>query len=292
MATPPPDAGRSDAADATAAEADADARGSGVDAGDSAPPGAEASAEAGPDAPAPPPSDTGPPASEASTACDDDVKDGDETDVDCGGSCPPCGRGQQCRVPSDCGSSPGCDVAHGGCACDEASGVCVADHCSDGMMDSSETDVDCGGPDCAGCGPRKGCAVDSDCSATLSGCDAQNGGCTCDALSMTCVYDHCYDHKKDSSETDVDCGGGACAVCTTGQGCLLDFDCASEACDGVSSVCVVDPCNDHRQDGMETDSDCGGNDVCLRCAQGEKCNSNTDCQAGLVCSTTLPHVCE
>ena len=38
----------------------------------------------------------------ASPAVDDGVKNGDETDVDCGGSCGGCGYGQACGGPGDC----------------------------------------------------------------------------------------------------------------------------------------------------------------------------------------------
>ena len=38
-------------------------------------------------------------------ACDDQLKSGSETDVDCGGSCDPCGLGLACEVGLDCQSS-------------------------------------------------------------------------------------------------------------------------------------------------------------------------------------------
>jgi hypothetical protein len=43
--------------------------------------------------------------------CNDGVHNGDETDVDCGGAtCPGCGVGQGCNVPSDCASGLTCDA--------------------------------------------------------------------------------------------------------------------------------------------------------------------------------------
>lgn len=39
-----------------------------------------------------------------SSTCGDQKKDGDETDVDCGGSCAPCNDGQACVLESDCAS--------------------------------------------------------------------------------------------------------------------------------------------------------------------------------------------
>jgi Kelch motif/Galactose oxidase, central domain len=54
---------------------------------------------------------------ELSAACTDGVLDGDETDVDCGGSCPACGVGETCSGPSSCVTGV-CDAA----VCELASG--------------------------------------------------------------------------------------------------------------------------------------------------------------------------
>jgi hypothetical protein len=217
--------------------------------------------------------------------CDDNLKDGDETDVDCGGSCPPCSFRQACLVDVDCSATaPGCDQSLGGCACDAYAMICVSSHCVDRWKDSSESDVDCGG-ECPGCGPGRACYFDSDCSLNAAGC-AQ---CTCDANTFTCVIDHCYDHKQNYNETDVDCGGSQCLGCALGQHCGYDTDCASRACDGVSGQCVTDPCADHRTDGTESDQDCGGS-TCARCAVGKNCNVNSDCQPGHLCNAL--HECQ
>jgi hypothetical protein len=237
----------------------------------------------------PPPLRDSAPPQDAPRSCFDNVKDGDESDVDCGGSCPPCGLDQACRSSADCGKWPGCDPVLG-CACDTLSNICVFNHCSDHVRNDGETSVDCGGGACPGCGPGKECVTDGDCSATLTGCDADYGGCRCDALSMTCVYDHCYDHKQDVDESDVDCGGDRCSGCKLGQHCLLDGDCASRACDGLAQTCDSSQCSDHRQDGDETDVDCGGSICSIPCPQGGKCKLNTDCQTGF-CSTGIPHLC-
>src|SRR5205823_3728276 len=73
--------------------------------------------------------------------CSDGVKNGTETDVDCGGtSCPKCANGKVCSLATDCSS--------GNCS----AGVCAppANGCTDGVKDGNETDVDCGGS-CAKC---------------------------------------------------------------------------------------------------------------------------------------------
>ncbi len=81
--------------------------------------------------------------------CYDRVMDGDETDVDCGGSCTRCGAERACTKPSDCQSN----------ACN---GTCAAPTCSDGVRDGFETSVDCGAS-CGGCGLGETCFRDLDC---------------------------------------------------------------------------------------------------------------------------------
>jgi hypothetical protein len=82
---------------------------------------------------------------------------------------------------------------------------------------------------------------------------------------------------------------GPLAGASVGQKCSVNADCASDACDAYSLVCVRNQCADHRTDGAESDVDCGG-PTCARCQTGRKCGSNTDCVAGHVCSAT--HVCQ
>lgn len=70
--------------------------------------------------------------------CDDTVKNGEETGIDCGGpACPPCSDGLSCSSPNDCQS----DVC--------LYGTCAAPTCKDGTQNGGEAGVDCGGP----CGP-------------------------------------------------------------------------------------------------------------------------------------------
>lgn len=130
--------------------------------------------------------------------CGDGVKNGSETDVDCGSpTCPPCANGKTCVGGADCASH----VCSGG--------VCIS-MCSDGVKDGMETDVDCGGPACAACADGKKCAGDADCA---------NHDCSAGVCGGLCA-----DGVKDGTETDVDCGG-ACTPCFTGKQCLVDTDC-------------------------------------------------------------------
>ncbi len=86
----------------------------------------------------------------AMNPCRDRVRDGDESDVDCGGSCQPCWSGKQCTRAEDCQSR----------ACD--GGSCAAASCTDGVRDGYESDTDCGGP-CPACAAGLTCANDTDC---------------------------------------------------------------------------------------------------------------------------------
>jgi hypothetical protein len=90
-------------------------------------------------------------------ACRNRVRDGLETDVDCGGAdCQRCAVAKRCSAAGDCQSN----------ACD--AGSCGAPTCSDGVRDGYESDVDCGGS-CPACATGLLCAGDSDC--TSSNCN-------------------------------------------------------------------------------------------------------------------------
>jgi hypothetical protein len=90
----------------------------------------------------------------------DGVKNGEESDVDCGGpSGPKCADDKQCHDGVDCASG----VCTGG-ACQPPSGT-------DGVKNGDETDLDCGGTTTGA--PR--CAADKACTAHA---DCASGGCT------------------------------------------------------------------------------------------------------------------
>src|SRR5262245_26199617 len=74
--------------------------------------------------------------------CTNRKLDGDETDVDCGGSCPVCPPGNICKVDGDCQSK----------TC--VGGFCDQLHCADNMKNGSESDIDCGGG-CLPCFPGR-----------------------------------------------------------------------------------------------------------------------------------------
>jgi hypothetical protein len=89
-------------------------------------------------------------------SCTDRLLDGGETDIDCGGPCPPCRPLRDCLGSADCTT--------GLCAFLDHGDHCFAlPTCSNGQLDDSETDVDCGGDYCAPCSTRRRCLVDVDC---------------------------------------------------------------------------------------------------------------------------------
>ena len=95
-------------------------------------------------------------------SCNNTVKDGSETGVDCGGpNCPKCGNGLPCLVNGDCTS--------GNCT----AGKCAAPTCMDVIKNGTETDVDCGGTCSQKCADAKNCLVGSDCASGL----CVNGKC-------------------------------------------------------------------------------------------------------------------
>lgn len=208
--------------------------------------------------------DTSEPAvcSSGSGTCTDSTRNQDETDVDCGGTrCPACMIGQGCVGAADCESRN----------CDTVSMTCVTPGtptCTDRAQNQDETDVDCGGTVCDGCGVGAMCGRPEDC---------QSGRCTagrCEAAPGTCS-----DMAQNQDETDVDCGGATCDPCGIGLRCMAGTDCATGNCDGGRCAAVTATCTDGMQNGTETDVDCGG--MCPnRCGDGSMCLVPADCTSG------------
>jgi len=72
-------------------------------------------------------------APDAGPSCTDNIKNGMESDVDCGGPCDPCADGKFCGGGDDC--------ENGICN----AGNCAAPSCNDGVKNGTELDVDCAG---------------------------------------------------------------------------------------------------------------------------------------------------
>ncbi len=149
-------------------------------------------------------------------SCMDGVKNGMETDVNCGGPvCPDCGVGKLCSTGDDCTSG----------VCSGTPATCQTPTCTDSTKNGNETGLDCGGGMCPACPNDQGCNVNADC---------LSGFCTAQKL---CKTPTCTDNVKNGTETDVDCGGTCPADCQNGLGCLTGADCQSGFCLGNPLTC-------------------------------------------------------
>ncbi len=163
------------------------------------------------------------------TFCENQTKDGNETDVDCGGSCPPCDDLLDCLVASDCQSL--------NCVALE----CAPPTCTDLIHNGNETDQDCGGPNCGPCDDGKNCAAPTHC---------KSGVCT----GGVCQVPTCVDTVTNGDETDTDCGGSCTTKCLFGQSCQNPSDCIGNECD--SNICVC-------PENMDIVPSLGGGSYCI-----------------------------
>lgn len=89
---------------------------------------------------------------DVAATCSDGIKNGDESDIDCGGtSCVGCSSGESCKANVDCKSK----VCGSG-------GICQAPSCQDGVRNGNENGVDCGG-ECRRCQADRECTSNRDC---------------------------------------------------------------------------------------------------------------------------------
>ena len=149
--------------------------------------------------------------------------------------------------------------------------------CDDGVQNSDETGIDCGGS-CGACPPS---------------CDdgIQNGdeswidcGGSCDACPPSC-----WDGIQNGDETGVDCGG-SCDVCP--PSCDDGIQNGEETgidCGGSCDVCPPS-CDDGIQNGDETWIDCGGScDACpASCWDGIQNGDETGIDCGGSCDVCPP----
>src|SRR5439155_181355 len=103
---------------------------------------------------------------------------------------------------------------------------------------------------CPACTAGRHCLVGSDCTSLV-----------CSPTTHICEAPTCSDGVKNGSETDVDCGGGACTACATAKRSLAGSDCQSFNCaDGVccNSACTgtCQACTAAKK-GSGSDGSCG-----------------------------------
>lgn len=191
-------------------------------------------------------------------SCEDGVRNGSETDVDCGGdTCAPCARGMSCEEASDC--------ATGECRARR----CVAPaSCEDGVRNNGESAIDCGGPDCEPCADGKSCDRASDCESLV----CLGGSCIpakCgDGVVQKANGEEC-DPGEETAKCNADCTK---AVCGDGK----VNEAAGEECDdgGESAECNADctkaVCGDGKlNEAAGEECDEGGGPVYSRC--GSRC---------------------
>lgn len=204
----------------------------------------------------------------------DETKNGDETDIDCGGlAAPACADGKACGASDDCASG----------VCAEK--ICLAPTATDGVRNGDETGVDCGGSttNAPRCAPGAGCSVDADCD-----------NVRCDAVQKKCLPASHDDGLVNLDETGIDCGGPGVGVarCPTGQGCATTSDCDNVLCDDATKKCDAPSAIDGLKNGTETDIDCGGGAPtnAPKCKIGSGCKVAGDCTSG-GCSAALGGTC-
>ncbi len=195
-------------------------------------------------------------------SCVDAIRNGTETDIDCGGNCPPCNTGQQCLGGSDC--APGNNCSGGVCttylpngsAC-SSDGECQSAFCVDGSC----CDTSCSGS-CRACSAAKrGSGTDGTCGNISAGSDPDS---------------ECSTSSVQFCGTSGTCSGaGSCSlyaagtVCGAGS-CSSGVSMSDSLCDG-AGTCVVpgpQPCSPY---------------VCGPSACKMSCSSPADCHAGYSC---------
>ncbi len=210
--------------------------------------------------------------------CSDGIQNGNETGVDCGGSCAPCQTACNDNeitititfdnYPEETSwaitNSSGQTVASGGTYGSQADGstltetVCLADGCYDFVISDAYGDGIC-------CSYGNGSY-----SVTGGGTTHASGGsfgssettnfCLNNAPAPTC-----NDGVQNGDETGVDCGGSNCSPCATCNDGIQNGNETGVDCGGSCAPCVT--CNDGVQNGDETGVDCGGSN-CAPCNTG------------------------
>jgi hypothetical protein len=203
----------------------------------------------------------GPDMAQKAASCNDGVQNGNETDIDCGGSCDPCGVEKHCKGSPDC-QSMNCQT-----------GTCAPGaSCNDGIKNQGESDIDCGGP-CPACADFAHCNTNTDC---------QSNNCS----SGTCAAaPNCFDGVKNGTETDVDCGG-SCSSCGDGLMCKKSADCTDANCS--NQLCCAQGfgnCNANAGDGCEASLMSDSNN-CGTC--GHVCPNNTPSCSNGACVAQAP----
>jgi hypothetical protein len=225
--------------------------------------------------------------------CEDGQQSGDETDVDCGGSCDVCSDGLGCVAPEDCQSNS-CDTGN--------TNVCLPATCGDGISNNEvlgETDVDCGGEICGTCANGLSCNLADDCTSAYCDDSLVCAACTSNAQcgpSAFCASGVCTADPSlgtPCSSTDQ-CASGHCV---DGVCCNSECGAPCEACNlgGSAGFCTAVPSGE--SDGCGSGQLCDGAGSC-KFMLGSTCSSPTDCLSGFCapegkcCNTPCDQPCK
>ena len=219
--------------------------------------------------------------------CEDATLNGDETDMDCGGSCVPCPRGKGCETDEDCATH----------VC-SAEGLCQPPRCDDNVLNGHESDVDCGGP-CSPCPVGDACSDGHDCESRVCADDV----CvpqTCGDGVIQFEYGETCDDMGASPTCDADCSlaecgdgvinpeaGETCDEAEESANC--DADCTIPECgDGVVNEAAGEECDD----GDDPDPTCSDDCQLLTCEGGAELLSVAPSGKAVVCDDPANSTCE
>lgn len=249
-------------------------------------------------------------------ACDDQVLNGKETGLDCGGDCSPCPADQPCVLAKDCISGEcndqvcGSECPDGFANCDKQNdNACEVntrtdlENCGfcDNACDLPHATAECSAGECRiatdGCAPgyqdcngdpADGCEVDLktnklNCGACNKVCPDLNGdpSCVAGACQITCNdgFQDCDDNRDNGCEINTKTSSKNCAECGKACPAAAGYSayCKDSACGQTLCAAGKGDCNGDPVDGCETTTT---NDVdnCGGC--GIKCqavNANVAC---------------
>jgi len=231
-----------------------------------------------------------------------------ETEVDCqeghlcySGRCATSAcQGISCSVGQTCVEGECAKTCRNSDECDEDSacleGVCTGPNCSDGILNGTETDVDCGGS-CAACGVGQTCGSPNDCGAAevsdwsecvfpADAC-AESGTQMRTVKSYPCVESICGENTEEELQNCARQTAGM--VCDDGNPCThgqcAGGDCASQPfCAGTTQNCGCSTCEDCSTGNAWVNvgaayACCQGGSRCTSCQNQEyrtfSCNQNS-----------------
>ena len=226
--------------------------------------------------------------------CDDGIMNGDETDIDCGGSCGACpcpNNTVYVNITFDqYGSETTWDIK-------DVSGTVVASGNGYSNGDTSISEMIClddacytfniydqfGDGICCGYGNGSYALVDGDNNTLVSG--GQFGQSETTGFCVGNVAPTCDDGVMNGDETGIDCGG-SCDACITCNDGIMNGNETGIDCGGDCDACPT--CDDGIMNGNETGVDCGGDcDACATCDDGIMNGNETGVDCGGDCNACV-----